>query len=195
MDVFPQYFEVSRRLLIVGQQTAGWDTCWDQRATGAVTRLMKCYRDFHLAEAYLPTPFWGAAWQLFRRLNPAGPNYGFLWTNLIKVDQDRRRPDRRIRELVATGFRVLAEEVNITKPDVIVFLTGPNYDYSIRLAFPGVAFHPVNDLPERLLAKLDKPADCRHAYRIYHPTGIMRMRGDRQDYYRRILEAIGTGAG
>jgi hypothetical protein len=122
-------------------------------------------------------------------VNPAGPNYGFLWTNLVKVDQDEHEPDWGIKEIVATNFPVLAEEIRIVKPDVIMFFTGPNYDHWIRVALPEVVFEPVEGMSERRCVRLVHQ-DLLLTYRVYHPSGIMRTL-DRESYYRRVLTLEG----
>ena len=37
-------------------------------------------------------------------------------------------------------FNVISDEIDILKPEVCIFLTGPSYDNNIRLKFPDVEF-------------------------------------------------------
>lgn len=192
MDVFPEYFLAWKKLLVVGQQTAGWGQAWNAPSgQDPVEFLMGIYSGFHLAENYLPTPFWGCAWQLSRKLNPAGPNYGYLWTNLFKFDQDEREPEESIKKLSCEAFPVLQEEIQITAPEVLVFLTGPYNDRWLEALFPGLQFEPIGDF--QVLSRL---VDSRtrlpeKSFRAYHPNFILRMdRDQREPYYNRLLEAV-----
>jgi hypothetical protein len=152
---------------------------------------MGVYSGFHLAENYLPTPFWGCAWQLSRKLNPAGPNYGYLWTNLFKFDQDEREREESIKKLSSEAFPVLREEIQITAPDVVVFLTGPSNDYWLKAMFPGLEFEPIGGF--RVLSRLVDSHGClpEKSLRAYHPNYILRMDQDKRDrYYNLLLQAI-----
>jgi hypothetical protein len=192
MDVFPEYFQAPKKLLVVGQQTRGWGQAWKVPPDeDPIEYLMGIYSGFHLAEDYLPTPFWGCAWQLSRKLNPTGPNYGYLWTNLFKFDQDARGPGGSIKKLSCEGFPVLPDEVKITAPDVVVILTGPSNDYWLKAIFPGLRFEQIDDFPalSRLIDSHGRLPE--KSFRAYHPNYILRMPGEeRERYYGRLLQAL-----
>jgi hypothetical protein len=164
LQVPDAYTQASRRLMVVGQQTDGWGEGYDPSSVGA---LMKGYADFNLgAGKWRRTPFWRAAHELYRTLNPACPPEGFLWSNLAKVDVAGGCPPRAILERVLQ-WRLLPKEIDIAKPDVVVFFTGPQYDGLLRETFPAARVEAVGDYIARVTATDNSLPP--HAYRTYHP--------------------------
>ena len=100
IDLSTQECQQARtKLLIVGQQTAGWGPDWSDLERDSrgdpIPYLLEYYRTFALGEQQgkrKESPFWRAARQLYRNLNPDGPTGGYIWSNLIKMDQDEKCP-------------------------------------------------------------------------------------------------------
>lgn len=168
LKVHRQYFQVSQRLLIVGQQTYGWG-CGDDEDAGAepVTWLMDGYTCFALGHGYTPSPFWQASHQLYGRLNPNGPPLGFLWSNLVKVDMKGERPVPHVEDAVCQLGLVRAE-LEIVRPDIVVFFTGTGYDARLRSTFPEVRFVERGEC----LVRLEHTALPHHTYRTPHPLSL-----------------------
>jgi hypothetical protein len=164
LKVSPEYLAASTRLLVVGQQTAGYQNIGENVA---VERLMDAYEDFALGRQYFSSPFWQAAHQLYKLLNPDGPDRGFMWSNLVKVEQNLKRPAPEMEEAVCS-LGILNGEIDILKPDVIVFFTGPNYDSRVATTFKGLR---VNQLSARF-CQLAHPELPRAAYRTNHPRDL-----------------------
>lgn len=163
MEVPEAYHLAPVKLMIVGQQTLGWgEQCED------LDQLLALYREFDLGLECRRSPFWHAAHRLHRGLNPDGPERAFLWSNLVKVDQYGRRPEAAMEDSVCS-LGLLAGEIEITKPDVVVFFTGA-YDQRLQSTFPGVEYEQV--LPSA--ARLKHPALPVHSYRTYHPRYLQR---------------------
>jgi hypothetical protein len=74
-------------------------------------------------------------------------------------------------------FNCLKEEIAVTKPDVVVFLSGPNYDGKINVQFNDeIEFKNFKDRHIRETAKLEHPDLPEHTYRIYHPNYLQRSK-------------------
>jgi hypothetical protein len=177
----PETFALARvKLVIIGQETYGWGPNPPLERPSfdspAVARGMQDHQDFGLGQGWLHTPFWQAAHQLYRMLNPGGPDGGFIWTNLVRMDQDHgprrrnRRPQRDVEDRVC-GLRLLESELELLRPDVVVFFTGPSYDDRLRLTFPSIQFMPV----ARTLCRLESPDTKGLWVRSYHPR-YLRMK-------------------
>ena len=82
---------------------------------------MDTYKEFDLGQRYYASPFWSASHRLYRMLNPNGPANGFLWNNAVKFERNNRRPDADIEDMLMRVFNPLAEEIRISRPDVVVF--------------------------------------------------------------------------
>lgn len=184
------------RLVVVGQQTHGWDFVEDSfPPDDAVDRLMGHYRDFNLSigTELKGTPFWVYSHKLNRALNGSGRERCFVWTNLFKVDSWSKnrnaatRPGADVERILRRHFNVLPLELKLLRPQVLVFFTGPNCDDEIQFAFPGVRFAGIAETGERSLARLSHPSLPELTFRTYHPKHLNLKW---QDLLPRLLRAI-----
>ncbi len=165
------YLRCKNKLLVVGQQTNGWDcSSLISCCSDIVVSLMKEYEEFNLGEKYVSSPFWQASIEFNQIINPDDKNKrAFLWSNLIKIDQDEHRPEPQLEEAV-TSLNLLQSEIRIAKPNVVVCFTGPYYDERLRSSFPKIEFVPVNpNIATRQLAKLVHQRLPELSFRTYHP--------------------------
>jgi hypothetical protein len=167
----PEAYPASRcKLLVIGQQTRGWA----QPGDNTIETLQGKYDRFHLGEHLLRTPFWQACHKLAGALNGDELRYDFLWSNLIRVDQDRRRPDPLVEDEIGRVFPVLPREIEITQPDVVVFFTGPLYDARLLNTFPGLEIFKAAGYKIQALARLRHPGLPYQSYRTYDPAYLRR---------------------
>jgi hypothetical protein len=127
ISAIPEYVSSVKKLMIIGQQTHGWEVGEN------IQQLMDGYNNFKVGKNYnhKSSPFWTTQYDLYERLNPTSEKYGFIWNNLLKVDLNKNRSSQ-LEEELGKEFPVLIEEIRILKPDVVVFFTGPNYDNRIK---------------------------------------------------------------
>ncbi len=112
--------------MIVGQQTLEFEGLLGEGlGADSVAQLARVYADFQLGAHYRSTPFCQGAHEVYDKLNPGGPEGGFVWSNLIKADQYGGRPEPEVEEAICRTFGVLPQEIEILKPDVVLFFTGP----------------------------------------------------------------------
>lgn len=165
MQVPEQYIQAAFRLMIVGQQTRYWgEEC------EIIDDLMAFYTTFDLGRTQRRSQFWQAARKLYSELNPAGAEGGFLWSNLVKVDQHGGRIRQPGLENAVAQVGLLQGEIAITDPHAVIFFTGPSFDECLASSFPGVTFEPAADS----LLQLRHPALPIHSYRTYHPRYLKR---------------------
>lgn len=161
------YHQAPIKLMVVGQQTYGWG----EQGMDRVDALIALYQDFDLGRRYTRSPFWQAAHKLCRDLNPGGPEYAFLWSNLVKVDQWRDRPSLEV-EASVSQCGLLQQEIAITTPDAVVFFTGPQYDARLKSSFPSVEYEAVSSKITRLKHS-GLPVS---SFKTYHPNYLRRSR-------------------
>lgn len=160
------YWESGVRLMIVGQQTCGWPD-----VSVGLEGLLRAYREFDLGREYTASPFWQASHELSRGVNSEGPERGFVWSNLVKVDQYNERPEPEVEDAI-WDLALLNRELEVLEPDAVVFFTGPHYEERLRETFPGVRYHMLTPDVVRL-AHPDLPAN---AFRTYHPRYLWQAR-------------------
>jgi hypothetical protein len=148
---------------------------------------MEGYSHFALGRRYNSSPFWQASRQLYAFLNPDGPQSGFLWSNLVKVDQERDRPVEHVEEAVCE-LGLLPAELDIVRPDVVAFFTGHNYDPRLCSTFPALRFVQLGEF----LARLEHPVLPFHTYRTPHPKWLRLKK--HWNILDRMAQEMGTDA-
>ena len=140
------YASQRTKLFIVGQETRGWYNDIVAGATGTcvIDVLMNIYK--HRFRLGVGKGRRSAFWDFVRQLETGlGIEQGaVLWSNVNKVDQKGRRPPRKIWREVRRLFPVLSGELELAKPDLVVFLTGRGYDKYLQGCFPGSTFREVD---------------------------------------------------
>ena len=169
------YAEATRRLLIVGQETHGW---MDYLMAGdapsldlRIGELLAAYQRFALGKKKR-SPFWRVARELHSRISPEAPADAFLWSNLLKVDQNKKRPHPDVSSIIL-GYQLLPEEIKIIKPHIVVFFTGRHYDGFLKGTFVGADLKQIGKHEIRVLCRVQHPALPCHAYRTYHPKYLV----------------------
>jgi hypothetical protein len=129
---------------------------------------MEAYKNF-LREKARYGPFWNTIRRLETMLKISDGE--FLWSNLNKIDQYNRRPSMRLEKSLVSIFPVLASEIRLAEPDVVVFFTGPLYDSNIELNFPGAKFEPIRGYEKRRrrLCRVVHKDLPDLSFRTYHP--------------------------
>lgn len=193
LSVKPSWEKSNIRLLVVGQETTGWGFKqgplynWQYppifsyqdflACDRGVEALMYGYREFNFA-ARQPENYSSPFWRAFREL---GTSLGAesLWSNLFlcSVEQGsviHNCSQYELQELLQSQKGLLQKEIQVLKPNAIVFFTGPNYDFALKAEFEQAVFEPIDDdragkfdrvLHERL------PDKC---FRTYHPAYLHR---------------------
>lgn len=181
------YLECRVKLMIVGQEPYGW---YEGKfaAPYDVPELMKASAEFGLGGRRRGTPFWQAAHEVYRRLNPDGPPDAFLWSNLVKLDVGGRRPGEDLTSKVL-GLRLLQRELTITRPDVVVFFTGPTYDRFLFDSFPDTAQSEI--VPGLDHIRDDSGVLPPRTFRTYHPRYLRMAR--RWNLVQEVVNAARAG--
>ncbi len=165
------YEKADIKLLIIGQENFGW---WGEK-TSDIGGLMEIYTDFCMALNYhnRKSWFWQGVFKLNGLLNPKLANEPcFLWTNVSKYCTWEGGPiSWNDHKFVIENFNILPDEIDVLKPDAVIFLSGPHYDDKIKIQFDeNLVFEQINNnISVRELAKIKHPKLPNHTYRTYHP--------------------------
>lgn len=152
-----------------------------------------CYYDTVTAKA----PFTKRMNQLADRLRSRleGKRVETVWNNVYKIGLGGEphgkccgQPTERIKDIERSCFNVVAEEVKILRPDVVLFMTGSGADNAIKEKFglTDDAFTPVRD--GLFLHRVCIPG-VKYAARTIHPVD-RRSNAEIDDYYNAIIEDI-----
>ncbi len=169
------YKEKLKKVMICGQETQGWgnefDDCPDKATMDAILGI---YAGFVNGKGN-NSPYW----QFIHSLKRACPDVGFVCNNIVKIGK-KHGPgcDDTINELTLKYFPVISEELDILKPDIILFLTGPHYDWRIRKTIGDFKTRPIGNIKRFDEIIFNNPSMPR-AYRCYHPR-YLRQCGQEQ---------------
>jgi len=200
------YFTAQTRFLVVGQHTAGWgqEACelgpW--RGQLRIDDLLTIYRKFNNSQLRPDLQARGmrpTCYTLQDGVNCGHNKYGFLWSNLVKVDQlvkvDPTGKDKRGKPAAWIAVRpgelgLVRREIEITSPDVVVFFTGTTEYYCQLLnnTFPGIEYNHVRSVPAGHHVRIEHSMLPQRSYRTHHPSTL-----DRSGWKARVLSEICRG--
>ena len=159
------YGSQKNKLLIVGQQTKGWTYDHDN-----IDKQLDTYEKFNVGEDYYPSPFWN----ITRKLEKALRNdpLSCAWTNLNKFDLDEDRPYGEYEQAISKLDAILIDEIDIIKPNICMFFTGPDFDYRLKNLFTGIEFIKIEGLSIRQFCRLKHRNLPEKSFRSYHPKAL-----------------------
>lgn len=196
------YEQASRRIMVVGRETRRWNITnnevpfidLDEYIQRAMAKQQACLTQYMSK----PKDKGASFFNLLRALAADHGNEGIAWANLFSFAWDGKSPMRwpKYRELEAISMQLLKTQVDILKPDIIIFANGASSAKARRTYFPHTGEHSVctqlADYREQGIAKdqlwqfcLNGSIQC---YRIQHPSSISKAsREARQFLLERVL--------
>ena len=171
-----RYTRARIKVMYLGQETNDWEGDFPQ----GIGHLIATFRDFYLGGACFRYggQFWNGIARFERRLRSrfADASVGFVWNNIVKLGKSGAKgtPSGKILALQREWFSILSKEIEILRPHIVIFFTGPNYDEFIRKAFPDARLtgHPTRGL--RAVAKIASTGLPDNSIRTYHPHHLFR---------------------
>lgn len=167
-----EYLKAAPKILFVGQEHT--QTYWF--ANDAVKSPIEWYQNFRLGENnnYV---FWKHVKKLNTMLNPEGSAHSFLWTNVSKYctsegnaikDEDH--------EFIISKMNLLQHEIEIIKPDIVIFLSGFQCDKRLSIQFDGeVQFEKIFEfLSKNDLARVSHEKLPYNSFRTFHPRRLLK---------------------
>jgi hypothetical protein len=118
--------------------------------------------------------------------------FSCIWNNIIKIGKkdESGLPPEYIINWQEEWFNVIAEEVKILRPDLIIFFTGPDYDKYIEKALGQFTASQVLGRKVREIAKLNfSDHDEILAFRTYHPR-YLRQQGLEQEFLEYFKQQV-----
>lgn len=175
------YLNSSFKVAFVGQETNYWFNqderlnsglgLLSQNLTKYVDALKALYMKGNIGEFYRTSIFTFFD-ILSDKIKETHKGLGMINTNLIRHDYfgKGKLPEHFIEKVQYNQNEILRKEIEILRPDLVVFVTGPNYDRYIQRTYPNVTFEPIGNKTLREIAILKNIPNIKKAIRIYHPS-------------------------
>ena len=135
--------------------------------------------------------YWNGVRRFINLLQAKHPNkkIKLVWNNIVKIGKydDKGFPPDYIYEVEREHFSIIKQELEIIKPNIVLFLTGPNYDSVIQDNFGTIEKQALAPFSERQISKV-KLDNVDLAFRTYHPNYL--WRNDIDSYFDTIINEI-----
>ena len=189
------YEKMKYKILIVGQENDGW--VFNNDARGSMLDTL----DFLNSKDYNDRrPFFDFSYKFCKSINNLGDIQDskktyFTWVNLkeFSFDEDPTASlNKEAQNIIDNEFNILEEEIKIINPDIVLFLTGPRYDYHMEIEkqLKGVEFKTVENYDIRQFARVEHKSLPKNSFRIYHPF-YLRINGLESEYLERLKKECG----
>ena len=191
----PNYEKMKYKILIVGQENDGW--VFNNDARGSMLDTL----DFLNSKDYNDRrPFFDFSYKFCKSINNLGDIQDskktyFTWVNLkeFSFDEDPTASlNKEAQNIIDNEFNILEEEIKIINPDIVLFLTGPRYDYNMEIEkqLKGVEFKTVENYDIRQFARVEHKSLPKNSFRIYHPF-YLRINGLESEYLEKLKKECG----
>jgi len=195
------YHNADLRIMVFGQETNSWehkvhsDIPINQSidfVEQTVLTFMDHYSRFlndKVNKKSKKSPFWNAHNKICKSLGDR--NVEIVWNNIYKIGNELKnhnRPHSNIRQMENENFDVISNEIEILKPDVLIFFTGPDYDARVNKKFQiNRTIEVSSTIPVRELAKFSLENKIL-SYRTYHPRYLQQKH--KMDYLKFIINEL-----
>lgn len=174
------YFKQNIKLMVVGQQTYGW-------AAGKIEidDLLDEYNRFYFSEENKSSPFWRTVRKLEKEI--CFSDHCSVWTNVNRVDINGKEPCGAVACIIKKIDFMLKKEIEILKPDVIIFFCGDKFDDRILKLYPDLYIVQItNKIKANIIASYkSKELPC--SIRVSHPASL-NWKG--KEYYDSVFSEI-----
>lgn len=187
------YEKMKYKILIVGKENDGW--VFNNDARGSMLDTL----DFLNSKDYNDKrPFFDFPYKFCKSLNnlvdiqDSKKTY-FTWVNLREFSFDeapKTSLGKEAQSIIDNEFNILEEEIKIINPDIVLFLTGPTYDYYIKNQLKGVEFKTVENYQIGQFARVEHKSLPDNSFRIYHPF-YLRINGLESEYLEKLKKECG----
>lgn len=194
ISIDKSYEKADLKIMFFGQETNLWlGERNDGAFLGEIEPIIDLYCRFYLNNQCYK--YGGQFWNGISRFKTlikkqiADRKIGLLWNNVVKIGKCDKGFPYKINDITNNFFNVITSEIMITQPDVLVFLSGPFYDYEIRKKLGDFKLISIDSFPQRKLCRLEienQPI----AFRTYHPNYLWRNGID--NYFNTIIKEIKT---
>ena len=196
LKVNDEWINADLKIMIFGQENNFWAGECGNRAIfcGKINEVIEIYEKFYLKDLMYACPFWNEYRNIIKGTKSQGKKISFLWNNIVKIGRLGIGCVPEIHKITNENFNIIADEINISKPDVLVFFTGPNYDNKIFDALGKYTKFPIENFNPRQLCeiKFDTDYNLKYSIRTYHPGYLYRNKERKRIFMEELISNINS---
>jgi len=187
-----EYEAADLKVMFFGQETNSWecetnDGIFEEGID--IDTLLNRYNIFYLKKGY--EKYGGYFWNFIRRLKDkkSDKKIGYIWNNVLKIGRrEKGIPQQGLINYTFEYFNVIFQEIEILKPDVLLFLSSYRYDTFIKKSLGNFSIVPIEGFSTKELCvlKFDN-FSVGLALRTYHPGYLQKLGKEKMD---KILNKI-----
>jgi len=183
------------KMMIFGKETNGQ---WHKEPCKTVEEIMKEYISVfahHLIYNSRPSHFWKGTKEIINLMKEKNAGtIGNIWNELVKMGyygKTRNFPKKFYNEIVKPRLNgLIAKEIEILKPDYIIFLTGNDYDWILDDVFGRPKTEKIEGFSKEELCEIILP-NVKKSFRTYHPRYLLHWRPkSKKDMKEKIFTKI-----
>ncbi len=198
---YGKYLESDIKILYVGKENNGWSSRGrlkrdyliegDYNDKSYVDALIGLYDSFDIGKKYRK-PFFTFLFDLINSYRGKSIHIGVLWTNLLRMDCTRKNKYIKNDMFNADKNEILRKEIEVLKPDIIIFVTGPSYDNFLKRTFDDLTFNESDNkaLSKRRFALLKSKYLPEISIRTYHPGAYRNKYIHKQNIKKEVIKTI-----
>jgi hypothetical protein len=185
-----EYAKADLKVMFFGQETNEWNGVFEEYAD--LESVLAVYEDFYLKRGYeqYGKPFWNFIRNL--KSTQSTKKIGYIWNNVLKIGKSESgTPQQGLIKYTIDYFNVIPQEIEILKPNVLLFLSGHTYDDHIRKTIGNFSIVPIEGFStnELCILKFDN-ISVDLAIRTYHPGYLQRLGERRMNITETIVNLI-----
>jgi hypothetical protein len=175
------YENADIKLLIFGKETNGWSNEKNKVYGSDVTliEILNAYDNFfNKKECYKrKSNFWPRIREFINILQEKNENekIDYLWNNIVKMAYYWKVGFPDFYEDIVKKYlnKIIIKEIEILKPDYLLFFTGPTYDFVLDDIFENPTKEKIGKFSEREICRV-KIKNVKGSFRTYHPNYLIR---------------------
>lgn len=173
LEDYDEYESADIRLMVFGQETNNWFGEFNPN----MMEVLGLYESYFLSGDWMldkKRVFWRGLKPYLDGIREKFPekNFSFIWNNLSKVGKiSKGSSPKYIRDVELEYFSVIKAEIEILRPNIILFFTGFKRDEDIKSIFSTARFESISGFPIDELASISSIAGS-NVFRTYHPYAV-----------------------
>ncbi len=196
LNVSQTYCDAKYRVMIFGQETHKWGNFSEHTLEGLTKQFCEFYNNnvsFSIDKLQYNVIFFRAFKKIKKLLDDkvGSGNSEVMWNNIVKIGKfdGKNLPSEEIMKWQEPLYESMIKfEVELLKPDIIIFFTGPRYDQFIEKTFGDISHEPIQGYKHNQLTFIKSMDLPKNSIRTYHPGYLNRIGIDK--YVEAIVDSI-----